>query len=198
MSDHPAGIGTNANLSGTPLITMTSPFYAIIPVALLIIALASTNLLLLDYVHVMFGALWTGIDIFMGLVIGRILAKVSIQFRVEFIRRLVPIMLFLMPALASVTVTAGIYLAQSEGVFNLSYYTIITAGIIVILLIVQGIGIFLRNELIIFLELRKSNPDFQRISRLGMINFNLSGVQAVLQIAIIFVMASIASGSYNF
>ncbi len=198
MSDHPAGIGTNANLSGTPLITRISPFYAIIPVALLIIALASTNLLLLDYVHVMFGALWTGIDIFMGLVIGRILAKVSIQFRVEFIRRLVPIMLFLMPALASVTVTAGIYLAQSEGVFNLSYYTIITAGIIVILLIVQGIGIFLRNELIIFLELRKSNPDFQRISRLGMINFNLSGVQAVLQIAIIFVMASIASGSYNF
>ncbi|MCL4332235.1 MAG: hypothetical protein M1162_01785 [Candidatus Thermoplasmatota archaeon] len=180
------------------LVSKASPFYVLVPVALLIAALVSGSILFLDYVHVMFGALWTGIDIFMGLVIGRILSKVSPQLRVEFIRRLVPVMLFLMPALASVTVTAGIYLAESYGIFNLSYYTIIAAGVIVILLVVQGIGIFLRNELIIFLELRKESPDLERISRLGMMNFNLSGVQALLQVAIIFVMANIASGNMNF
>ncbi|MHB8396741.1 MAG: hypothetical protein ACYDAZ_05970 [Thermoplasmataceae archaeon] len=182
----------------TRIVTPYSPLYVIIPVSVVLAAVLTDNQFLLDYVHVLFGAVWTGIDIFMGLVVGRILSKVSIQFRVEFIRKLVPIMLFLMPTLSAVTITAGIYLAMNMGVFNLSYYTIIAAGIIVVLLTVQGIGIFLRNELIIFLELRKETPDTGRISRLGMMNFRLSGVQAILQVAIIFVMANIAGGYYNF
>ena len=51
-------------------------------------------------------------------------------------RKLVPIMLFLMPALASVAITAGVHLAGREGLGFLSP-PIIAAGIGVIILSVQ-------------------------------------------------------------
>ena len=61
------------------------------------------------------------------------------------------------------------------------------AGIIVLVLVAQGFGIFLPNELKIFLELRKDNPNAIKIFRLAMINFKLSGIQAAFQFAIIFI-----------
>lgn len=180
------------------LVKPTSLLIVILPVIALILVIVSKNLVMLDYVHVLFGGLWTGIDIFMGLVIGRILPKMAIQTRVEFIKRMVPYMLFLMPTLASVAITAGFYLASSQGIFNITYPAFIAAGIIVLILLVQGFGIFLPNELRIFLELRKKNPNGEKIGRLGMINFKLSGVQALFQVILIFVMANIASANYFF
>lgn len=180
------------------LVTGSSFLYLFVPIIALLIALVYGSQLILDYVHVLMGALWTGIDLFMGLVIGRVLSKVNVPARVEFIRKMMPMMLFLMPSLSSVTITAGIYLAISEGIFSLQYYTIIAAGIIVIILLIQGLGIFLPNELRIFLELRKEKPDTGKISRLGMINFRLSGSQAFFQIALIFVMANLAAMNLNF
>lgn len=184
--------------SGDKLVTKASFLYLLIPVIALIAVLATGKELFLDYIHVLMGALWTGIDLFMGIVIGRVLSKVNIAARVEFIKKMMPMMLFLMPSLSSVTITAGIYLALAEGIFNIHYYTIIAAGIIVIILLIQGLGIFLPNELRIFLELRKEKPDTDKISRLGMINFRLSGSQAFFQIALIFVMANLAAMNLNF
>ncbi|EQD74690.1 hypothetical protein B1B_02522, partial [mine drainage metagenome] len=112
-----------------------------IPVAALLVAVQVQGVLL-DYVHVMSGALWTGIDIFMGLVIGPIMARMPPPARAQFVQNLVPTMLFLMPTLASVTITAGIYLAVSVGIFNLHYLAIQVAGLIVVVLLIQGLGIF--------------------------------------------------------
>ncbi len=198
-----SGIMENAQASKrrfeqTGLLGYRSLLIVLVPAISLILIILSLNLVLLDYIHVLSGGLWTGIDIFMGLVIGRILPKMSIQTRVEFIKRMVPYMLFLMPTLASVAITAGIYLATGQGIFDVTYPVFITAGIIVIFLLVQGFGIFLPNELRIYLELRKENPDSQKIGRLGMINFKLSGVQAIFQVLLIFVMANIASANYFF
>ena len=167
----------------------------IIPSILLIVVLWLRNLTILDYAHVLLGGTWTGIDLFLGLILSRVLVKMSVGARVELIRRLVPMMLFFMPTIASLAITAGIYLATYEGIFKLSYPVIVAAGIIVLALVVQGFGIFLPNELRIFLELRKGLPDAKKISRLAMINFRLSGVQAVFQFAIIFIMANIATGN---
>lgn len=180
------------------LVSGSSFLYLFIPIMAIVVALLIGDELYLDYVHVLMGALWTGIDLFMGIVVGRVLSKVSVPARVEFIKKMMPMMLFLMPSLSSVTITAGIYLAIWEGIFNIHYYTIIAAGIIVIILLIQGLGIFLPNELRIFLELRKEKPDTDKISRLGMINFKLSGSQAFFQIALIFVMANLAALNLNF
>ncbi len=179
------------------IFTWKSFLVPIVPSVILASVILVHENTVLDYIHVLSGGTWTGIDLFMGLVVGRILGKMSNEARVEFIKRLVPVMLFLMPTLAAVTITAGIYLAISSGIFVLTYAAIIAAGIIVIVLLVQGLGIFLPNEVRIFLELRKVKPDFPKISRLAMINFKLSGIQAAFQFAIIFVMANIAMGNYN-
>jgi hypothetical protein len=186
----------HSKASGQKLVGVQSILTVVIPVAALILAILSGNRLFLDYMHVLPGALWTGIDLFMGLVIGRIMGQLDVRSRVEFIKRLVPYMLFLMPTLAAVTVTGGIYLAMNKGIFNITYPVIILAGVFVIILIIQGLGIFLPNEVRIFFEIQKPNPDYGKIARLGMINFKLSGLQGVFQIALIFIMANIATGNY--
>ena len=177
------------------IVKPSSSLIVIIPTILVIIVLWVKNITILDYTHVLLGGTWTGIDLFMGLVISRVMIKMSVGARIEFIRRLVPMMLFFMPTIASLAITAGIYLATYEGIFNLRYPVIILAGIIVLILVIQGFAIFLPNELRIYFELRKSQPDSKKISRLALINFRLSGVQAAFQFAIIFIMANIATGN---
>ncbi|MCL5408364.1 MAG: hypothetical protein M1518_03265 [Candidatus Thermoplasmatota archaeon] len=173
----------------------SSLLIVLVPSILVAIVILSRNIIMLDYAHVLLGGTWTGIDLFMGLVLSRVIGKMSVGARMEFIKRLVPLMLLFMPTIASLAITCGIYLATFDGIFKLTYPVIIAAGIIVLVLVVQGFGIFLPNELKIFLELRKDNPNAAKISRLAMINFKLSGIQAAFQFAIIFIMANIAMGN---
>ena len=49
--------------------------------AVMIAAILGPSLWFLNFVHVMAGALWTGIDLFMGFVIGPILRGVSLETR---------------------------------------------------------------------------------------------------------------------
>jgi hypothetical protein len=166
----------------------------LIPIVVLIFALATKNLLLLNYTHVICGGSWTGIDLFMGLVMSKVMRGLQPEARAEVVKRLVPLMLFLMPALASVAITGGIYLAQWEGLLNLQSPLIISAVVIVTILSVQGFGILMPTEILIFLELMKANPNRDKIVRLGMRNIKVSGSQAIFQIAIIYVMANLALG----
>lgn len=174
------------------LVTPSSFLTLLTPIVVLMVALATQNLLLLDYTHVICGGTWTGIDLFMGLVMSRVMKGLAPEARTEVVKRLVPVMLFLMPALASVAITAGIYLAQWEGLFDIHSPLIIAAGIIVLILSVQGFGILLPTEVRIFLELIRPNPNRDRIVKLGMRNIMVSGSQALFQIALIFVMANLA------
>jgi hypothetical protein len=181
------------NLAGkTGVIIGPSAYLTLaVPVVALIAALLSGRLLLLDYVHVLTGGTWTGIDLFMGLVMSRVMRGLSPQSRAEIIKKLVPMMLFFMPALASVSITSGVYLVNREG---LSFFStpIIIAVIIVVILSVQGFGLILPNEVRVLLELRKASPNTEKIVKLGMRNIYFAGSQAIFQIAIIFVMAYLA------
>jgi len=162
-----------------------------VPIVALIVALLSGSLLLLNYVHVLIAGTWTGIDLFMGLVMSRVMRGLSPQSRAEVIKKLVPMMLFFMPGLASVGITAGIYLA---GRLGLSFFStpIIIAIIIVAILSVQGFGLILPNEVRVLLELRKANPNIEKVVKLGMRNIYFAGSQTIFQIAIVFVMAYLA------
>ncbi len=191
------GLSEEQPLPAPPLVSYRSFLLLFVPIVALVAALAVDQFVYLDYVHVITGGLWTGIDVFMGLVIGPILGRLPGRARADFVQRLVPTMLFLMPALASVAITAGIYLAEFEGIFNLGFRAIQIAGLLVIVLAGQGFGIFLPNEVRIVLELRKAHPDLQKVGRLGLMNARLAGVQAIFQIALIFVMANLAAGFVN-
>ena len=164
------------------------------PVIALVFALLYGKILILDYVHVLTGGTWTGVDLFMGIVMVRVMGGLEPSARVQLVRRMVPIMLFFMPAIASVAITSGIFLVQWEGLFILQSPWIIISGVLVGILTVQGFGILLPNELRIFLELRKQKPDTQKIIKLGMRNFKIAGSQTIFQFIIIFVMARLSYG----
>ena len=164
----------------------------IIPPVVLVVALAAKSLYLLDYVHVICGGSWTGFDLYTGLVLSRILRSLDVPARVEVAKRLTPTTFFIIPSLAAVAITAGIYLAQTEGKFNLGDPWILAAGVVVIVLTAQGFGVFLPNGVRVFLELAKTKPDTILISKLTMRNVQLAASQAVFQVAIILIMAHLA------
>ena len=152
---------------------------------------------ILNFFHVIFGLLWTGIDLFMGFVIGPILKSVDLNARRAIVTRLAPRMMFLMPTLAAVTTTAGIELAWSAGYFALDwpyFGWVLAALVIVTILTVQGIGVLLPINIVVFLELRKAEPDMGRIGRLMRIYFYTVASQGVMQVAIILVMARFVTG----
>ncbi|MDV3278653.1 MAG: hypothetical protein LYZ69_09365 [Nitrososphaerales archaeon] len=164
----------------------------IVPPIVLVGALAVKSLYALDYVHVICGGTWTGFDIYMGLVMTRVLRSLEVPARVEVAKRLTPTTFFIIPSLAAVAITSGIYLAQSMGKFDLSSPWIITAGVVVLILTAQGFGVFMPNGVRIFLELAKAKPDVDKIARLNMRNIRLAGSQAFFQVIIILIMAHLA------
>lgn len=69
------------------------------------------------YVHVMAGLLWTGIDVFVGAVLGPVIGGLDDEASAAVFRRLTPKMAFLLPSLAFATIAAGITLALRLGLF---------------------------------------------------------------------------------
>jgi hypothetical protein len=166
--------------------------FALLPVFALTAAMVLGSLYLLEFVHVITGGTWTGFDIFMGIILSRIMRVMDIPTRVEVAKRLTPATFFILPSLSATAITSGIYLSQQLGKFNLSSPWILAAGVVVLILTIQGFGVFTPNGLRIFLELAKKKPDTQKIARLNMINIRLAGSQALFQVAIIVIMAHLA------
>ena len=73
----------------------------------LIVVVAIGGLWPLEFMHVVFGAGWTMIDLFLGFIIGPILGSLSIPARIEFTVRFMPKMVVLMPAIVTATLVAG-------------------------------------------------------------------------------------------
>lgn len=176
------------------VVQQANPFFIIIvvglPIGALIYAMNFGSIKLLNYVHIMTGLLWTGIDLFMGAILGPVLGGIEPQERANVFKRLIPKMTFLMPVLAAVATISGIQLAQRIG-WSLFDPWVFTALIITGILTIQGFGLLLPNEIRIFKQLLSSKPDIDRIARLGMINTKLGGLQGVFQVAIIVVMVNI-------
>jgi hypothetical protein len=177
----------------THRLLLQSFMLGLVPPIVLLAAIILKNLTLLTYAHVMSAVMWTGFDLFMALILGRVLRSLDIAGRVEVAKRLTPSTFFILPSLAATTITAGIYLAMSLGVFNLSYIWIVAALLIVTILTVQGFVILMPNSMRIFIELAKPDPSKERIAKLNGINIRLAGVQGAFQIAIIFIMVNISN-----
>jgi len=84
----------------------------------LVASSASNRMWGVDFFHVVAGGLWTGIDLFLGFVIGPVLGHLSVPARAELSKRFMPKMVIIMPTLVVCTLAAGWQLASHEG--NLS------------------------------------------------------------------------------
>jgi hypothetical protein len=170
-------------------------------VALVFAAMAAAiivgNIWFLNFIHVLAGGLWTGIDLFMGFVVGPILRASPFEARRAVITRLTPRTLFIMPTLSITTGTSGWFLAQKMGFLDLAYpqfWWVAAALAIVTVLTIQGLGYLLPTNLRVYLELRKPNPDGAKISAMMSRYFTAVAVQGAMQVAIIVVMARFATG----
>jgi hypothetical protein len=186
-----------------PPLLATSPLRAhyLFAAALALIAMTAAIIWgsdwLLDFVHVLAGGLWTGIDLFMGFVVGPILRRLPVDARRAVISALVPRTLVLMPTLSIITSTAGWFLAERMGFLALGYpafYWVIAALAIVTILTVQGLGYLLPVNLRLYFEMQKPHPDGEKIGRWMHLYVRVVGVQGVMQVAIIIVMARFATG----
>ena len=96
-------------------------WFSALALAVMVAAITSDNRWFLNFVHVMCGLMWTGIDLFMGFFVGPIVKQMPVPARREFILRLVPKTLFLMPTLAVITGTTGWFLAKQLGFLELPW-----------------------------------------------------------------------------
>lgn len=160
-------------------------------------AILSPSLWFLDFVHVMAGSLWTGIDLFMGFVIGPVLRGVSLDTRRAMIAGIIPRTLILMPTLSTITSTAGWFLAVRMGFLDVGYpqfWWVIAALAIVTVLTVQGLGYLLPMNLKLYFEISKPSPDPDKLKRWMRTYVRVVAVQGTMQILIIVVMARFATG----
>jgi uncharacterized membrane protein len=192
----------NTTLSASPgrAANPLRPWYlaaAAVALAAMTVAILSPSLWFLDFVHVMAGALWTGIDLFMGFIVGPVLRKVSFETRRAIIAGLIPRTLILMPTLSMITSTSGWFLAVRMGFLDVSYpefWWVIASLAIVTVLTVQGLGYLLPTNLRLYFEVQKPQPDSEKITRWMKTYVRVVAVQGTMQVAIIVVMARFATG----
>jgi hypothetical protein len=188
--------GTDAAAT-PPAIDFRNLIWVALVLAVMVGAILSYDRWLLNFFHVMTGVLWTGIDLFMGFVVGPIMRRMDPAARRALTVRLVPRMLFLMPTLSIATGTSGWFLAQQLGFFELEppgRYWVTAAVVILVILTIQGIGFLLPTNVRVYLQLRKAQPDVARINTLMRAYIYVIASQGVLQVAMIVIMARFVSG----
>ena len=170
---------------------------ALAALAAMVAAILGNSLWFLNFVHVMAGVLWTGIDLFMGFVIGPVLRHVSFKTRRSMIAGIMPRTLILMPTLSTITSTAGWFLAVRLGFLDLGYpefWWVIAALTIVTVLTIQGLGYLLPTNLKLYFEILKPQPDQDKIKGWMRTYVRVVALQGCLQVAIVVVMARFATG----
>jgi hypothetical protein len=178
-----------------PLRRQITWWVLVLPAAM-IVALATNNLDLLDYTHVLSGALWTGADLLLGFIIGPVIRRLTPEQRKAVVQYLTPRTRIYIPDVALTPATAGWFLANRLGFWPGSPDRdwIIAALVVTTILAVQGLGIILPNNVRILRELQREQPNTDRISRLNRVNLMLAGIQGALQVLIIFIMAHLVMG----
>jgi len=181
----------------TNLIRWHYLWYCGFAIAVMIVAINLHNLWFLNFVHVLSGLLWTGIDLFMGFVLGPILRSLDVNVRREVLLRLVPRTLFLMPTLAIITGTSGWYLSQELGFTALpwpEYGWFVAAMVLLVLLTIQGTGYLLPTNLRVCFELQKASPDIAKINTMMKRFFFIVAMQGTMQVLMIVIMARFVTG----
>jgi len=171
--------------------------WALAALAAMIAVIIAGNIWLLDFVHVFSSLLWTGVDLFMGFVLGPILRRVDLSVRREIVQRLTPRTLFLMPTVSIISGTTGWFLAVALGYTALdwpAYGWVAAALILVTLMTIQGLGFLTPVNVYVCLQLQKPKPDMTKISFWMRWYFYAVALQGLMQVAIIVVMARFRTG----
>jgi hypothetical protein len=175
-------------LKGLPIVAAVVVF--------VIVSIAGNWLWALTFCHVVGGALWTAIDLFVGLIVGPILGRLSGPARAEFTARFMPKMVLLMPTLVLMTLAAGFQLALREG--NLAHTSpnhawLVVSFIVVGVMAVIALGVLEPANIAVLFEMRKRQPDVAVIGLLMRRFVYTAGVTGLMQIATLIIMTRVAT-----
>jgi hypothetical protein len=165
--------------------------------ALLIAAIAVNEQWPLMFLHVAGGAAWTIIDLFLGLVLGPIMGRLSVPARIEFTTRLMPKMLLIMPVAVTMTLSAGWQLASKQGTVLTSYPNhgwVVASFIVVGVMSVIALGLLEPANIAVLVELKKRRPNPAVIERLMKRFIYSAGILGAMQLATLVIMTKLASG----
>jgi len=175
-------------LAGLPIVAAALAF--------LVAAIAGNWLWALDFLHIAGGGLWTGIDLFVGLVIGPIIGRMSVPARVEFSTRFMPKMVLIMPTLVVLTLASGLQLARDLGNLAVPYpnhWWLVASFIVVGVMAVIALGLLEPANLSVLFELKKPKPNGLLIAKLMRRFVYTAGITGVMQIATLVIMSRLAT-----
>lgn len=179
------------------LIRLRYLWYVAAAFVVMLAAIISRNLWFLNFVHVFTSLVWTGIDLFMGFVLGPILRRQSISVRREIARQLTPRTLFLMPTISIIAGTTGWFLAMQLGYTALpwpEFGWVAAALFLASVMTLQGMGFITPVNILVCLELQKSAPDFGKIGRWMRLYFYAVAAQGAMQIVMVVIMTRFRAG----
>ncbi len=175
-------------LKGLPIVAAVVVF--------VIVSIAGNWLWALTFCHVVGGALWTAIDLFVGLIVGPILGRLSIPARSEFTARFMPKMVLLMPTLVLMTLAAGFQLALEEGNLapsNPNHAWLIVSYCVVGVMAVIALGVLEPANISVLVEMRKQRPDGEVIALLMRRFVYTAGITGLMQVATLIIMTRVAT-----
>jgi hypothetical protein len=171
------------------------PFSAI-ALAIVITAIATNWKWLLMFSHVVGGATWTAIDLFVGLVLGPIMGSMSIPARAEFTAKFLPKMVIIMPTIVTMNLGAGFQMARDLGnlsAANPNHAWLMGSFIVVGVMATIALGILEPANIAVIYEMNKPVPNGQRIEKLMKRFIYTAGVTGLMQIATLVIMTRVAS-----
>jgi hypothetical protein len=167
-----------------------------IAVVFVVVAIAGDWKWALMFSHVVGGGLWTGIDLFVGFIVGPILGRLSIPARAEFSARFMPKMVIIMPTVVMMTLASGFQIARKLGnlaVDSPNHPWLIFSFCVVGVMAVVALGILEPANIAVLYEMNKPVPNGERIGRLMKRFIYTSGITGLMQIATLVIMTRVAT-----
>ncbi len=175
-------------LAGLPVVAVLIGF--------VIYAIASNKFWPLMLCHVAGGALWTSIDLFVGLAIGPIIGGMSPPARAEFSAKFMPKMVIIMPTVVTMTLATGLQIALHLGMLspnNGARHWLVASMIVVGIMSVIALGVLEPANITVLWEMNKPHPNPELIGRMMKRFVYTAGITGVMQIATLIIMTRVAT-----
>lgn len=159
-------------------------------------AIASNQTWALMFCHVAGGGLWTGIDLFVGLIVGPIIGRLSPTARAEFTARFMPKMVIIMPTVVTMTLATGLQIALKYG--NLTpgeepHGWLVASFIVVGVMAVIALGVLEPANITVLFEMNKEQPDPTIIGQMMKRFVYTAGITGLMQIGTLIIMTRVAT-----
>jgi hypothetical protein len=165
-------------------------------ISFVVYAIASNNFWPLMFCHVAGGALWTSIDLFVGLALGPIIGGMSAPARAELTAKFMPKMVIIMPTVVTMTLATGLQIALHLGTLSVNSTArswLIASMIVVGIMAVIALGILEPANVAVLWEMNKPQPNPEIIAKMMKRFVYTAGITGIMQVATLVIMTRVAT-----